>query len=278
MTLSHAARAPTPSAAHRPAPTRSSGPSLPSTRSTATRRPFTSSFRAAGLLVSAGLALGGCASGGATPDAGGDTGPTPGAVPADSAAGAPPPSPDAGPDSGAATPAEDSAAVAPGLGTLRQDDITLSLRSGDLLVKITPMAEDIIRLTAPDTYQRLGALAGAHRGMARDRTGFRDPTLFLISAYSAAPNTPFDPEALSVVSHGRRHRPAAIQAVTSGWGTRMLEQQETRVAVYVFDPDIDLESSLIVEYLGARNDRWSRILPVIRAERAKVRSRGGGAD
>ncbi len=50
----------------------------------------------------------------------------------------------------------------PGLGTLHQDQISLRLQSGDLLIKITPLDEGIIRLTAPDTYERLRGLVGIY--------------------------------------------------------------------------------------------------------------------
>lgn len=163
----------------------------------------------------------------------------------------------------------------PGRGTLRQDEITLDLASGELLIKVTPMADEIIRVTAPDTYVRLSALARSHESTARARTNLRDPQLFLVSVFSRAAGASFEPEDLTIVSHGRRYRPAAIQPVTPGWGAQRLEQQQTRAAVYVFDPSVDLESDLSVEYRASRNDRWSRIIPVIQAERARLGARGG---
>ena len=43
------------------------------------------------------------------------------------------------------------ALVQPGLGTLKQDEFTLGIRVGALLVKVTPLNERVIRLAAPDT-------------------------------------------------------------------------------------------------------------------------------
>ncbi|MEX0980323.1 MAG: hypothetical protein WDZ89_04465, partial [Gemmatimonadota bacterium] len=147
--------------------------------------------------------------------------------------------------------------VPAGYGTLRQDDITLEIESGDLLLKVTPMAEAVIRLTAPDTYERLRSLARSHRAMARERTGMEEPELFLVSVFSNAPNVPFEPEDLAVLSHGRRYRPVAIQPVTPGWGAQRLEQRQTRIAVYVFEAGIDLETDLQVEHRMARDNGWS---------------------
>jgi hypothetical protein len=71
--------------------------------------------------------------------------------------------------SGAGTGTGQSAAptaatlVPPGYGTLAQAEFTLELVSGALQIQVTPLAESVIRLAAPDTYQRLtglSALAG----------------------------------------------------------------------------------------------------------------------
>ena len=48
--------------------------------------------------------------------------------------------------------------VPAGYGTLIQDHFTLTLESGPLRVKVTPLAESVIRLAAPDTYERLAGL------------------------------------------------------------------------------------------------------------------------
>src|SRR4051794_4908289 len=45
-----------------------------------------------------------------------------------------------------------------GFGSMKQDEVTLAIRTGALLVKVTPLQENIIRLLAPDTYRRLHAL------------------------------------------------------------------------------------------------------------------------
>src|SRR3954468_23560683 len=50
-----------------------------------------------------------------------------------------------------------------GFGSLKQDAATLSIRTGALLVKVTPMNEAVIRLLAPDTERRLHALKEAHK-------------------------------------------------------------------------------------------------------------------
>jgi hypothetical protein len=103
-----------------------------------------------------------------------------------------------------------------------------------------------------------------------------DPRLFLVSLFSYQPNVTYEPEDLLLVNRGLRFRPLGIAPITPSWGTQRLAQQETRMAIYAFDEGIDLGTDLVVEYQELRNDVWrGRILPLLDAERAKVRARGG---
>jgi hypothetical protein len=172
---------------------------------------------------------------------------------------------------------EEAAQLPTGFGTLLQDQITLRLQSGDLLIKVTPLAEEIIRLTAPDTYERLRSLAGIHGPRVTRGAIGREPSLFLVSLFSYQPDVTFQPEDLNLVNRGLRLRPLGIAPMTPSWETQRLGQQETAMAVYAFDGGIEWEADLTAEYRQLRNDTWrDQILPVLEAERAKVRARSGG--
>ncbi|MEX0935423.1 MAG: hypothetical protein WD013_00875, partial [Gemmatimonadota bacterium] len=81
-----------------------------------------------------------------------------------------------------------------GLGTLRQDDISITLRRGDLQIRVTPLEESITRLTAPDTYERLSALERGHQDIFRETTGSAVPfQLFLVSLFSESTEVAFEP-------------------------------------------------------------------------------------
>jgi len=165
--------------------------------------------------------------------------------------------------------------VPPGFGTLRQDDFTIRLRSGPLLIKVTPLAESIIRLAAPDTYDRLTGLVQGRIDALRRESTSDDPSLFFVSFFSYDPDVTYEPEDLQLENRGLRYRPRGIEPVTPGWGAQRLGQQETQMAIYAFDRGIDLETDLAVEYGAERNPGWEHILPVLQAERAKVRARAG---
>lgn len=169
-----------------------------------------------------------------------------------------------------------NALLPPGYGTLTQAEFTLGLEIGDLQIQITPLAESVIRLAAPDTYQRLTGLSASAGVSLRSRTPEASP-LFLVSMFSRAPTITYEPENLHIVNGGLRYRPIAIQAITPGWGGQRLRQQETQLAVYAFDPGIEMEISLTVEYEGVRDTSWRTILNRLEAERARVRARVGAS-
>ena len=162
--------------------------------------------------------------------------------------------------------------VPPGYGTLAQAEFTLELVSGALQIQVTPLAESVIRLAAPDTYQRLAGLSASAGASLRSRTREETP-LFLVSMFSRAPTTTYEPENLQIVNGGLRYRPTAIRAVTPGWGGQRLRQEETQIAIYAFDVGLDLEIALTVEYEGTSDRSWDSILHELELERARVRGR-----
>ena len=183
--------------------------------------------------------------------------------------------------SGAAEPAEaraqdpagtaDSLVVA-GYGTMRQDEVTVSIRNGPVLVKVTPLDEAVIRLLAPDTYDRLSSLRRS-RAEEAARLGLGEPEMFLVSFFSYEPDAAFQPEDLQIVYQSRLLRPVTIVPLTSGWGRQRLDQQETQTAIYAFDAQIDFEQVMTVRYGMEESDEWRRILIALENERGRIRSR-----
>lgn len=225
-----------------------------------TRSPETLAGSCAALALAFLLAGGGCAS------APGD----PGATAATES-----PSPDGGGPTAAAAGAGEQELVPPGHGTLRQDDFTVSLREGPLLIKVTPLEEGLIRLAAPDTYRRLHSLASSRSLEIAQRAGEENSSLFLVSFFSYEPDVAFRPEDLRLVQQGRIMRALAVLPVSAGWSRQRLGQQETQAGLFAFDPRLDLSHPVTVEYDIQRSDEWSSIIQKVEIERAKVRSRAG---
>ena len=159
-----------------------------------------------------------------------------------------------------------------GFGTLHQDQFTLEVRDGDLLIKVTPLEESIIRLAAPDTYQRLRAMADSRAEQARRAVYSSEPELLLVSFFSYSPDTDYQPDDILLLNAGRQMRPVAVLPVTSGWGRGRLQQREIQNAIYVFDQDIDYGQPMSVRYGTRETQNWSAIIPVLERERARIRT------
>ncbi|TVP44723.1 MAG: hypothetical protein EA350_10860 [Gemmatimonadales bacterium] len=164
-----------------------------------------------------------------------------------------------------------------GLGTLRQEEIAIRVRRGELEMFVVPLHEGVTRTAAPDTWERLSALALSHRRWFRERTGSDAPyRLFLVALYSEAEPLAFEADELTLVSGGLRLRHVMLRGLTPGWDQQRLQPGESQMAVYAFPPEVVLSGDLEVEYQEVRSRDWSRILPVVEAERRRVRTRVGG--
>ena len=165
--------------------------------------------------------------------------------------------------------------VPPGHGSLLQDDVTLGLRTEAVQLKVTPLEEWVLRLTAPDTYARLSALATTYRSEITRRTGRDDAALFLVSFFGRTAGASFTPEDVQLVHRGRRLRPAFIRPMTSGWEQRRIDPGQTQAAIYAFTDEVDLEQPISVEYADQTGTPWEDILRRLEAERVRARARAG---
>jgi hypothetical protein len=178
------------------------------------------------------------------------------------------------------TPADGAADLVPaGFGSLRQDDFSVELMEAGLHVKVTPLAEEVIRLAAPDTYDRLHALARSRAEAADQLTDAPASDLFLVSFFSRDPNVEYRPDELQLTHRGRTLRPAGIVPLTTGWGRHLLQPQQTQSAIYVFEPDFDYGLPITVRYGLRQSDEWHRdVIQRLDDERTRVISRAQASD
>ncbi|MDX1675351.1 MAG: hypothetical protein R3314_11200 [Longimicrobiales bacterium] len=174
-----------------------------------------------------------------------------------------------GPDTAGALPPT-------GYGSLRQDEFSVEIQDVNMHVKITPLAESIIRLAAPDTYHRLQSLVRSRWDEAVAMTDAPAAELFLVSFFSRDPNVSYRPEELRITHRGRSLQPAGIVPLTTGWGRQLLQPQQTQSAIYVFEPPFDYDLPVTIRYGMQESDDWHRVvLPRLEEERVRVESRSG---
>lgn len=175
----------------------------------------------------------------------------------------------------AQTADRDTVMIPAGYGTLRRDDITMSLRTGPLLIQVIPLEESILRLLAPDMYERLHSVAESKRREAGAQFEARPHAMFLVSFFSYQPDVEYQPEDFQLSHQGRLLNPVSVLPVTNGFGRQRLRQQESQSAVYVFEGRFDYENRIVVRYGTTQTDSWTQVIPKLEVERARVRAKAG---
>lgn len=169
--------------------------------------------------------------------------------------------------------------VPAGFGSLRQEDVAIRVARRGLQVHAIPLDETIIRVLSPDSYRALRELLASRRpaldSLAR-RTGLGGFSVWLVRFHGLEQGeTPFSPMEFIITSVGRDFRPIDVLPITPGFGQQRLRQREVQAALYVFDPQVDVNQPITVQYETSRNTDWAVVLSRIERERALVRSRAG---
>jgi hypothetical protein len=169
--------------------------------------------------------------------------------------------------------------VPAGYGSLRQEDIAIRVGRGGLQVQAIPLDETIIRVLSPDSYRALREQLTSRRSNIDSisrRTGLGGFSVWMVRFHGLEQGeTPFSPMEFIVTSVGRDFRPIDVLPISPGFGQQRLRQRDVQTALYLFDPQVDVNQPLTVQYESTRNSEWSQILARIERERVLVRSRAG---
>ncbi|MEN8143797.1 MAG: hypothetical protein ABFS14_02495 [Gemmatimonadota bacterium] len=164
-----------------------------------------------------------------------------------------------------------------GFGTRSQDDITVLLASGPVQIKLVPLEEWVIRLTAPDTYSRLNSYKTSRDAdilEAASRRGERGwPLVAFVTFFTREQEEVFQPLDLQIQSQGAIYRPIDILAISPDFGSGRLPQQSARIALYLFSGEIDLNLPMTVLYQQGSSSAWGSIRTILDRERSLVLSR-----
>ena len=163
-----------------------------------------------------------------------------------------------------------------GYGTLKQDDVAIKLQLPDVIMKLIPLDEGVIRVLSVDSYRALHDLGGSRTAAVRrlvSQHGLLRGTLWYVSFYGLASDARFSPLEVTITSAGQDFRPLEVLPVSGGFGEQRLQPRVTQTALYLFDDALDVNQPLIVSFGSERNSGWSNILSTIERERALVRSR-----
>lgn len=163
-----------------------------------------------------------------------------------------------------------------GFGSLRQDQIAITLSTGNLTVRVLPLDERVIRLLAPDTYASLRELkrTRATDMAAAARNAMSDSAIaFVVTFFGLQPETRFEPDQLYLSSQNSFLRPLGIVPLTPRWSEGTLGQREQAVAIYLFPSGLQILQPFSVLYGDLRSDAWETNLRTLDAERSRVLGR-----
>jgi hypothetical protein len=178
-----------------------------------------------------------------------------------------------------------SASLVPvGFGTLRQEDISITLQQNGVRVTAIPLDESVIRTLAPDSYRTLHATLESKRQQIMQRAslrGIREPRVWYVMFAGLVPDARFIPTDITVTSGGREYRPIDVIGLSNGFSEQRLQPRETQKGLLVFDESLDVGQPVVVIMGSERNTDWSAdrsdtILSRVEAERAQIRARANG--
>jgi hypothetical protein len=168
--------------------------------------------------------------------------------------------------------------IPPGLGTLKEADISITLQPPTgVRVTTFPLDESVIRTLAPDSYRAMHANLESRGAQIRQRAsmhGERAPSVWFVRFYGLAPDARYDPTDVTVSVGGRDFRPFDVIPVSGDFGTHQLQPRETQTGLLLFEAGVDVSQPIVVRMGAEQNTDWGDvILRRIDAERAAVRAR-----
>ena len=163
-----------------------------------------------------------------------------------------------------------------GYGSLKQDQVAVTITTSNLAVRVIPLDEHVIRLLAPDTYASLHALVQSKGAAIADalRSAVRDSAaLFFVTFFGLQPQVTFVPDQVSIQSLGVYYRPLAIVPLSPQWNDARVDQRQQASAIYLFDPAIPLSQTFTAFYGDRYSGTFDNALNLLQSERARVLAR-----
>ncbi len=163
-----------------------------------------------------------------------------------------------------------------GLGSLTQEQISISIANSQLTVRFQPLNERLLRLLAPDAYRALSGMI-ASRHVAIDSvsrySGSTQPGLMLVTVYGNVPDVRFDATSIGVSVNSIRVDPVGIIPLNANFNRQQLPQQAVGQGLYVFADELPVYSPIVFSYGSVAAEGWSSKISTFDRELARVSAR-----
>lgn len=177
------------------------------------------------------------------------------------------------------TATDTSALIPAGLGSLRQEDISITVAANALRIRALPLDENFIRTLAPDSYRSMQGLRESKRAAIdaiAKRTGSATVDLWYVNFFNQQQGeAPIAPRDIILTNQGRDFKPIDVIAITQGIGELRVRQGQVESAILVFDASINPNQPLSLRIGTQTGGNWESVLQRVETERAKIRARGG---
>ena len=163
-----------------------------------------------------------------------------------------------------------------GLGSLTQEQISLSIANSQLTVRFQPLNERLLRLLAPDAYRALSGMIASRKAaidsVSRE-SGASQPGLMLVTVYGNKPDVRFDPTLVGVTVNTRRIEAVGIIPLDANFSRQQLAQQSVGMGLFVFSEELPVYSPLVFVYGTAAAEGWAQKIQMFDRELARVSAR-----
>ena len=164
----------------------------------------------------------------------------------------------------------------PSLGSLKQSDLALRLRSDELEVRLVPLDQRVTRLLARDAYESLEGLVRSRRSaidsLAR-LSGISAPGLALVTFFGGREGARFDPSNLHLGIRNQLLRPRGIVPFSPRFTSQQLSVREQVSAIYIFDELLPVTDAFTFSYQGRVSEDWQNKQRLLDRERGRVAAR-----
>ena len=159
-------------------------------------------------------------------------------------------------------------------GLLVRNDITATMRGGDIEITVTVMDESIIRYATQEMRAYLNKLKEDYLTdpFIFDPKSKNRPIPFLVNFRALGQEVRYEPQELVIYNYGAKYRPLHIIPISSGFNDRVAYIREPPVsAIYLFDRSIDLNSrDLTIVYFNSLTFKnWLRVIEKVNEAKAQ---------
>lgn len=163
-----------------------------------------------------------------------------------------------------------------GLGSLTQEQISISIANTQLTVRFEPLNERLLRLLAPDAYRALSGMIASRRAAIDSVSRFSgasQPGLMLVTVYGNVPDVRFDPTLIGVSMNSRRIDPVGIIPLDANFSRQQLARQSVGMGLFIFSEELPVYSPMVFSYGSVAAEGWAQKISTFDRELARVSAR-----